>query len=72
MLNTSARAALLDEVRNLVAPGVDLDGEPDRLDPLDLAQMDDPVEDRLPVLVAGEIVVGDEEADRCPGRRCGR
>ena len=26
-----------------------------------LAQLDDPVEDRLPVLVAGEIVVGDEE-----------
>ncbi len=29
---------------------------------LDLAQLDQPVEDRLPVLVAGEIVVGDEEA----------
>ena len=26
------------------------------------AQLDDPVEDRFPVLVAGEIVVGDEEA----------
>ena len=28
---------------------------------LDLAQMDQAVEDRLPILVAGEIVVGDEE-----------
>ena len=30
--------------------------------PLLLAQLDEPVEDRFPVLVAGEIVVGDEEA----------
>ena len=29
---------------------------------LDLAQLDEAIEDRLPVLVAREIVVGDEEA----------
>ena len=32
------------------------------LKPLLLAQVDEAVEDRLPVLVAGEVVVGDEEA----------
>jgi hypothetical protein len=39
---------------------VDLDDEPD-LDLLHLSEVDQPVEDDLPVLVAGEIVVGDEE-----------
>ena len=32
------------------------------LDAVFVAQLDDAVEDRLPVLVAGEVVVGDEEA----------
>ncbi len=51
---------LLDEVRDLVAQRVDLDHQPD-VHLVAFAQLDDPVEDRLPVLVAGEIVVGDEE-----------
>ena len=58
---TPARFGLLDEVRNLVAQRVDLDHEAER-NLVDLAQLGEPVEDRLPVLVAGEIVVGDEEA----------
>ena len=45
----------------LVAERIDLDDEVE-LEPLDLAHLDQPIEDRLPVLVAGEIVVGDEEA----------
>ncbi len=52
---------LLDEVRNLVAERVDLDDQPD-VDLVLLADPDQPVEDVFPVLVAGEIVVGDEEA----------
>ena len=50
---------LLDEVRDLVAERVDLDGEadPDFL----VLQGDHPVEQDLPVGVAGEVVVGDEE-----------
>ena len=60
-------AALLDEVRDPMALRVDLDGQPDRLESVDLAQMDDPVEDCLPVLVAGEIVVSDKEADDALG-----
>ena len=51
---------LLDEIRDLVAERVDLQQEPD-LEALLLAQFDQPIEDRLPVAVAGEIVVGDEE-----------
>ena len=50
-----------DEVRDLVAQRVDLDEEA-HVHAVLLAQLDDAVEDRLPVLVAGEIVVGDEEA----------
>ncbi len=50
---------LLDEVLDLVAEGVDLDGEAD-VDAF-LLQLDHPVEQDLPVAVAGEIVVGDEE-----------
>ena len=53
-------AALLDEVRDLVAQGVDLDHQGD-LDAFLLLQLDDAVEDDLPVLVAREVVVGDEE-----------
>ena len=50
---------LLDEARNLVAERVDLQDQLDR-NALVLPQIDQPVEDRLPVAVAGEIVVGDE------------
>ena len=52
---------LFDEVRNLVAQRVDLDHQIDA-DAVLRAQLDDAVEDGLPVLVAGEVVVGDEEA----------
>ena len=58
---TPACGRLLDEVRDLVAERVDLDGEAD-VDALAPAQLDQPVEEHLPVAVAGEIVVGDEEA----------
>ena len=59
-----ARAlALLDEVRQLVAERVDLDDQRE-VNLLDLAQMDQPVEDLLPVLVAGEVVVGDEKSEQ--------
>jgi len=51
---------LLDEVRDLVAERVDLDDHLD-VETVALAQLDDPIEDRLPVLVAREIIVGDEE-----------
>ena len=50
---------LLDEARNPVAERIDLKDELDR-NALVLAEVDQPVEDRLPVAVAGEIVVGDE------------
>src|SRR6516225_8759045 len=58
---------LLDEVRDAVAEGIDLDHETKR-DAGSLAQLDQPIENRLPLLVAGEIVVGDKElADAvCP------
>src|SRR5204863_9207855 len=51
---------LVDEVRDPVAQGVDLDGEVG-LQPLLLAKLYEAVEEFLPVAVAGEIVVGDEE-----------
>ena len=50
-----------DEIRNFVAQRVDLDQKA-HVHAVLLAQLDDAVEDRFPVLVAGEIVVGDEEA----------
>ena len=50
---------LLDEARNPMAESVDLKDELDR-NALVGSQIDQPVEDRLPVAVAGEIVVGDE------------
>src|SRR5580704_6151212 len=50
---------LLDEVRNLVAERVDLDGEA-AADALVL-ELDHAVEKDLPVAVAGKIVIGDEE-----------
>ena len=55
----AGRHRLLDEAGNLVAGRVDLDDEA-RVDAL-LTQFDQPVEDRFPVAIAGEIVVGDEE-----------
>ena len=57
---TPARRRLFDEVRDAVDERVDLDDEVE-LQALALAQLDQAVEDRLPVLVAREIVVGDEE-----------
>src|SRR5262249_47877825 len=53
--------AFLDEIGKLVAERIHLDYEAD-IELLDLAQVDQAVEDRLPVLVSGKIVVGDEEA----------
>jgi hypothetical protein len=44
-----------------VARRVDLDDQAD-IELLADAKLDQPVEDRLPVFVTGEIVVGDEEA----------
>ena len=44
-----------------MAERVDLDAEAD-VHAVLFAQLDDPIENRLPVLVAGEIVVGDKEA----------
>src|SRR4029077_9858089 len=50
----------LDEARDAVAEGVDLEQKAD-LQAL-AAQGGQAIQDRLPVLVAGEVVVGDEEA----------
>ncbi len=44
-----------------MAERIDLQQEPD-LEALDFAQFDEAIEDRLPVAVAGEIVVGDKKA----------
>ena len=51
---------LLDEARDLVAERIDLDGEAD-VHALAVPHLDQAVEQRLPILVAREIVVGDEE-----------
>src|SRR4029077_327837 len=51
---------LLDETWDPVAQCVNLDHQAER-DSVPLAQRDQTVEDRLPCLVAREIVVGDEE-----------
>ena len=53
-------ARLVDEVRDAVALGVDLDDQRE-LDALVLLQLDEPVEEVFPMLVAGHVVVGDEE-----------
>ena len=53
-------AGLLDEARDLVAHRVDLRDDLDA-QALLLAHRDQAVEDRFPVLVAREVVVGDEE-----------
>src|SRR6516165_8587918 len=50
----------LDEIRDLVAQGVDLNHEAER-NCISLAQQDEPVEDRLPFSVPREVVIGDEE-----------
>src|SRR2546427_6886219 len=51
---------LHDEVFDLVAKRVDLDHQAER-NPALLPEFDQAIEDRLPLLVAREIVVGDEE-----------
>ena len=51
---------LLDEIRGLVAERVDLDGEAD-LRAIAGAELDQSVEQQLPIAVTGEIVVGDEK-----------
>src|SRR5262249_56481030 len=56
----SRASGLFDEAADLVAHGVDLRDDVDALLFL-LSHPDQPVEDRLPVLVACEVVVGDEE-----------
>ena len=57
----SGPCRLLDEVGNLVAERIDLNGEPDVHALLD-AQFDHAVKQRFPVVIAGEIVVGNEES----------
>src|SRR5207253_7540189 len=54
-------ARLLDEAGDAVGAGVNLDAEFD-VEPFALAQPDEAVEYSLPVLVAREVVVGDDEA----------
>jgi hypothetical protein len=53
-------ARLLNKPRDQMAKGVNLNDEFEP-HPLALAQLDDPVEDRFPVAVSREVVVGDEE-----------
>src|SRR5207248_9632249 len=53
-------ARLVDEVRDAMALGVDLDDQLNR-DAFVLLELDQPVEEFLPQLVAGHVVVGDEE-----------
>src|SRR5580700_1059427 len=57
----SGAARLLDETRQAVTHGIDLDDELE-VQLLLLAHCDEAVEDIFPVGVAGEVVVGDEEA----------
>lgn len=52
-------ARLVDEAGQGVGQGVDLDGEGE-LDPQLFAYRDDAIEDRLPIAVTGEVVIGDE------------
>ncbi len=57
----AARARrLLDEARNAVTQRVDLQQQAD-LEALVLAQIDQAIEDRLPIAIAGKVVVGDEK-----------
>ena len=57
---------LRDEVRDLVAHRVDLDNQP-QIDLVPLANLNQPIEDQLPILVAGKIIVGDEKAPNAVG-----
>jgi hypothetical protein len=52
--------AFLDKIRQLVAKRVDLDNQTG-VEFLHLAQVNTAVVDRFPILVAGEIVVGEKE-----------
>ena len=54
-------AAAFHEIRDFVAQRIDLHDDVD-LEAVFLLELDDAVEDGFPVLVAGEIVVGDEKA----------
>src|SRR5688572_16948962 len=66
ILQTDIRAlyagslTLWDEVLDLVAEGVDLDDEAD-VQLLDLAKLDQTVENNFPILIAREVVVGDKK-----------
>jgi hypothetical protein len=51
---------LVDEIRDTMTQRIDLDREMG-VNPLPFPQFDNAIEDRLPILVAGKIVVGDEE-----------
>ena len=53
-------ARLVDEVFDLMTLRIDLDDQ-GQFDALVLLELDQPVEELLPVLVAGHVVVGDEE-----------
>ena len=51
----------LDEIRDPMAQGVNLDHEPN-VHAVAFTQLDDSIVDRFPIAVAGKVVVGDEEA----------
>ena len=61
-----ARAAFSTKFGDAVAQGVDLDDEL-QAEPFLFAHLDQPVENRLPIAVAGEIVVGDEKSEDALG-----
>ena len=52
--------SLLDEIRNAVTQRVDLQHQADPK-MLFFAQLDQPIEDRLPVAITRKIIVGDEK-----------
>src|SRR5262245_4881779 len=58
--NTGFRR-LLDEIRDLVTERIDLDGKSDVRTAF-RPQLDQAVEQQLPMAIAGEVVVGDEES----------
>ena len=64
---TPARAAFSAKPGILCAKRVDLDHEPQIAVEL-LAKLDEPVEDRFPILIACKVVVGDEIAIDALGR----
>ncbi len=57
---------LVGEIRAAVAQRVNLDDEL-QAEPFLLADLDQPVENRFPVAVAGEVVVGDEKPEHALG-----